>query len=173
MAEIKSTLDLVMEKTRHLTLSGEERRENRRRELAGRLKGLLQRLEDGLLDPAGAVEEIDALLREEAGDIRPVLCEQLTTRLAPEKENQPWIELLARYCRADAERLEQAIGDVRRQLAAAVTERRRQRLAELAAQGIAGSAVQPNLDSDAALAQQRRALERRFRSRLEEIIPPS
>ena len=49
MGEIKSTLDLVMEKTRHLTLSREEKEEQKRVEVNKRLKGLVQKYQDNLL----------------------------------------------------------------------------------------------------------------------------
>ena len=39
MTEIKSTLDLVMEKTRHLILSDEEKQEQKENEFKKKLKG--------------------------------------------------------------------------------------------------------------------------------------
>ena len=49
MGEIKSTLDLVMEKTRHLTLSQKEKDGQKQIEVNKRLKGLLQKYRDNLL----------------------------------------------------------------------------------------------------------------------------
>ena len=49
MAEIKSTLDLVMEKTRNLTLSSEEKQAQKQIDIGNRIKGLVQKFEDGLL----------------------------------------------------------------------------------------------------------------------------
>jgi len=46
MAEIKSTLDLVMEKTRHLTLSDEEKQEQKEKEFNKKLKGPAQKIQD-------------------------------------------------------------------------------------------------------------------------------
>ena len=42
MGEIKSTLDLVMEKTKNLSLSDEERLGQKNKEIASRIRGLLQ-----------------------------------------------------------------------------------------------------------------------------------
>ena len=53
MGEIKSTLDLVMEKTRHLTLSQKEKEEQKQIEVNKRLKGLLQKYQDNLLRKEG------------------------------------------------------------------------------------------------------------------------
>ena len=49
VAEIKSTLDLVMEKTRNLTLSSEEKQAQKQIDVENRIKGLVQKFEDGLL----------------------------------------------------------------------------------------------------------------------------
>ena len=46
MAEIKSTLDLVMEKTRHLSFSEQEKQEQHSHEFAKRIKGLIQQYQD-------------------------------------------------------------------------------------------------------------------------------
>ncbi len=173
MAEIKSTLDLVMEKTRHLTLSREEKEENRRRELAGRLRGLLQQLEDGLLGVEALTSKIDGLLQNGDEEARSLLCRHLMAHVNAEKENGPWIRLLTQYCRADAVRLEKAVQEVRRQLDAAVTERRRQLLDELASQGVSGSAVRPNLDRDAVLDEKRRRLSRHLSDMLAQMVPLS
>ncbi len=173
MAEIKSTLDLVMEKTRHLTLSREEKEENRRRELAGRLKGLLQQLEDGLLDVEALTTKIDGLLQDGNEEDRSLLCRHLMAHVNAEEENDPWIRLLTKYCRADAVQLEQAVQEVRRQLDAAVTERRWQLLDELASQGVSGSAVRPNLDGDVVLDEKCRRLSGHLADKLAKMVPLS
>ena len=61
MGEIKSTLDLVMEKTRHLTLSQEEKKIQIRIELNRRLQGLLQKYQDNLLKKENLKKELDNL----------------------------------------------------------------------------------------------------------------
>ena len=51
MAEVKSTLELVMERTRHMTLSEEDKREQALAEFKKSLGGLLQKVQDGVLGP--------------------------------------------------------------------------------------------------------------------------
>ena len=48
MGEIKSTLDLVLEKTKNLTLSSEEKEEQNQKEIENRIKGMVQKYQDGL-----------------------------------------------------------------------------------------------------------------------------
>ena len=50
MAEIKSTLDLVMEKTKNLSLSSEERQAQKNQEIESRIRGLLQKFKDRALN---------------------------------------------------------------------------------------------------------------------------
>ena len=52
MAEIKSTLDIIMEKARDINVSEEEKKAFQRNEFEGKARGLLQKLLDGLLDLA-------------------------------------------------------------------------------------------------------------------------
>jgi hypothetical protein len=49
MGEIKSTLDLVLEKTKNLTLSSEEKETQKRKEIENRIKGMVQKYQDGIL----------------------------------------------------------------------------------------------------------------------------
>ena len=49
MGEIKSTLDLVMEKTKHLSLSDEEKQNQKNSEIEKRVNGLLQKCRDQIL----------------------------------------------------------------------------------------------------------------------------
>ena len=49
MGEIKSTLDLVLEKTKNLTLSSEEKAEQKQKEIENRIKGMMQKYQDGVL----------------------------------------------------------------------------------------------------------------------------
>jgi len=49
MGEIKSTLDLVMEKTKHLSQSSEEKQAQRRKDIENRLRGMLQKYQDKVI----------------------------------------------------------------------------------------------------------------------------
>ncbi len=58
MGEIKSTIDLVLEKTRNLTLSKEEKLGLAREELEKKIGGLLNRYLDNLLPISRLKEEL-------------------------------------------------------------------------------------------------------------------
>ncbi len=57
MAEIKSTLDIIMERTKNLTMTDKEKASFRRKEAEGKVKGWIQKYEDGVI-------ELDALRSE-------------------------------------------------------------------------------------------------------------
>ena len=58
MAEIKSTLDLVMEKTRNLTLSSEEKQAQKQIEIGNRIKGLVQKFQGRTVNQKSAQDRI-------------------------------------------------------------------------------------------------------------------
>jgi hypothetical protein len=62
MAEIKSTLDLIMERTRNLSMTPEEKEALRRKEWHSRIQGWLQRYLDGLMGTNSLKEAILDLL---------------------------------------------------------------------------------------------------------------
>ena len=48
MGEIKSTMDIIMEKTKGLTMTEEEKAEYKHKELTGKVRGLIQKFLDGI-----------------------------------------------------------------------------------------------------------------------------
>jgi len=63
MGEIKSTLDLVMDKTRHLTLSDEEKQEQKEKEFKKNLKGPAQKFQDQTINKRELKKEINNLIK--------------------------------------------------------------------------------------------------------------
>ena len=61
MGEIKSTLDIVLEKTKHLKLSQDEKRAQKSKEFEKRLMGLLQKYLDQLLNLHQLQKELNRL----------------------------------------------------------------------------------------------------------------
>ncbi len=50
MAEIKSTLELIMEKTKNLTFSDEEKKALREKEVQGKVRGFITKFMDGVMN---------------------------------------------------------------------------------------------------------------------------
>ena len=67
MGEIKSTLDLVLEKTRNLTLSEEEKRDLARDELDKKIRGIACKYLDNLLPSNRIREELESIETNQPG----------------------------------------------------------------------------------------------------------
>ena len=69
MTEIKSTMDIIMEKAKKFSVTEEEKKAFRRHELEGRIKGLIQKYLDALVDLEKLKEDIGALRKEEPKEL--------------------------------------------------------------------------------------------------------
>ncbi len=152
MAEIKSTLDLVMEKTKHLTLSAEEKLELQLQDFVKKVPGCVARILSGALTSEQLLEEIKTLPQGFTERVRREIARQLSQALDLTDKSDPlisalevlvepgWSELLAEIKRCRAEYKEVRTGS---------EQRTRDRiLATLAAVGIQGSAVVAKLEGD-------------------------
>ena len=151
MGEIKSTLDLVMEKTRHLSLSDEEKARQQKADFDKRLQGLLQQYADGVLS-VDTLQDRTASLRAEL-DVkdRGVLVAAIAGRIDPDQDNRRWLELIGAAAPALRQPLEDILADFARCKGDTLRksqDRLRERLASK--YGIAGPAVKPNPLKDSA-----------------------
>ncbi len=149
MGEIKSTLDLVMEKTKHLTLSQEEKDAQNRMEVNKKLKGLLQKYQDGLLKMEQLKKELETLRKNYNVKIDETLSSLLLDGLELGASNTMCLELLYGICGRDVKKLETIFNDYRDTLKTAAEKRITKIKENLAKKHfISGSAVVPHLDAD-------------------------
>lgn len=163
MAEIKSTLDLVMQKTRHLTLSPEEKAQNEQKALSEQIRGLVQQYQDGLIDAAAVKRSLGA-----AATAGNMLAGEVLDRIDPEQENHRLFVLLEQVSRIDTRRLSGAIDDYRRKQRKLEKKKIDLQAAQLSSElGISGSAVVPNLDQDEVWQRERGVMKETFSRYLE------
>ena len=149
MGEIKSTLDLVMEKTRHLTLSQEEKDAQTKVEVHKRLKGLVQKYQDNLLRKEQLEKELDILKKTYAMDVDQVLLNLLLSSLEPGRHYKMYLELLNELCGLDVSGLEKIFQDFKGAVKSATERRVNEIKADLEKKRfISGTAVVPNIESD-------------------------
>ena len=151
MAEIKSTLDLVMEKTKNLSLSTEERQEQKNKEIGSRIRGLLNKYQDKAISSEQFNSEYRALKKEyglkEKGNEN--LIKEICDRTELGKDNQALFDLLSEFKASDFARLKSILLEFETTSAAAARERRKILKAYLAKTHlISGSSVVPNLEKD-------------------------
>jgi hypothetical protein len=149
VAEIKSTLELILEKTRHMSLSEEEKEEIRTRDLVGRLRGLIQKGLDGTLSVSQVQAEIEAERKKNPLTDRHLMAE-LVARIDPDGETERVFAIMEAVTGLDPAPFRRVISECRQDV-----ERLRDRSAEnhrraLQKKGVTGSAVLPNPARDPA-----------------------
>jgi hypothetical protein len=150
MAEIKSTLDLVLERTKNLTMTKEEKESLQRKELEGKIRGWGQKYLDGLMhlsEVKTGMASIPENRRKESRTIlRGLVLENLDTQGDPEKifdllegileeSREPYLAAIRKFQKAVAAEGSRFLEDLR---------------SGLADSGISGPAVTPNLARDEA-----------------------
>lgn len=149
MAEIKSTLDLVLEKTRHLSLSKEEKDRQAQNELKKNLKGLLHKYEDGVLTLEDLVMELNALHETYQLDAEKFLKSEIQDSLVLDQQHAVRLEVLRAVCGVDTKGLENILNQYQGKIERAKLkhiERCKKRLSK--EHHISGSAVVPNVATD-------------------------
>ncbi|MCD6295841.1 MAG: hypothetical protein J7M30_01660 [Deltaproteobacteria bacterium] len=148
MAEIKSTLDIIMEKTRDMTMTDEEKRELKRREMAGKFKGLVQKFLDNIIDLDRLKVEAAALGEGHEDMFRRVSMQETMGRIGPEGDNEPVLKILESTTGMDTGPIREFITDFERKLEKERAVHENGLKKRLKKKGISGSAVIPNLDAD-------------------------
>lgn len=143
MGEIKSTLDLIMEKTRNMSLSVEEKEELKTRELMGRLRGFIQKGLEGTLSVSQLRAEIESE-RKKSPHTDHHLMAALVARIEPDGENERIFQIMEEVSCRDSAPFRRVVLECRQDM-----ERLKDRSVEvlskaLKKRGITGSAVVPN-----------------------------
>ena len=144
MAEIKSTLDIILEKTKHLSLSEEEKEQQLQTDARQKLKGVVQKYLDHALRLETVGQELRRLEKEHNRQLTNLLLEEILERLW---EDRMLLELLEAFF--DAGGIRSLCEDYEEKLAR-LAEKRMGELKEALKQksGISGSAVKPVLQAD-------------------------
>lgn len=151
MGEIKSTLDLVMEKTKDLSLSAEERQGQKHKEIGSRIRGLLNKFQDEAISWDRFNSEYQELKEEYSltGTGNEHLIKEICDQIELAKDNQRLFDLLAELKVLDFEGLKSVLQEFQTVRATAARQRRKILKEQLAkTHFISGSAVVPNLEID-------------------------
>ncbi len=88
MAEIKSTLELALERTQKMSISKEEKEEMKRREIAQKATGMFHRYMDDHLSLDGMTREIERMEERARATVRNVLLSQWIDAVSLDAENE-------------------------------------------------------------------------------------
>ena len=151
MGEIKSTLELVMEKTKNLNLSEAEKQAQKDKEIESRLNGLVQKFRDEIISLGQFKAEYHSL-REDyrlQGTQHEQLLNVLCNRIELGKDNQALLDLLCQFADTHVNSITSVLRDFDTAIqtaAAAQGQIAKDALARV--HHISGSAVVPNLETD-------------------------
>jgi hypothetical protein len=149
MAEIKSTIDLIMERTKSLAASPEERDSYQRQEREKRLRGLIQRLlDDKLTLDSVKVELAKEKKNGSAAEVTGVLKNALAGHVDPEADNERLFRFVNELVGTPEDRLRETLAACREETAfrkAVLAEHQKK---DLESRGITGPAVLPNAEAD-------------------------
>jgi len=163
MGEIRSTLDLVMEKTRNLTLSKEEKEKQDNEELRKKLNGLLEQFQDNMLRKGELKKKLESL--EDTYEIKDknIMLEEILKRIDFDKENQPFFDLLDYLYRINIQKIQSVLNGYQHMLRSTAMQRIKEIKKNLAeTRFISGSAVVPRLETDSIWEKEFKALKKEF-----------
>ena len=148
MGEIKSTMDIIMEKTKHLTMTDEEKQQFKRQKMEGKVKGLIQKYVDGQVGMEKLKEDIADLGAEEQEELEQLIRKETMALIQPGESNAPLLEVLSSVVGMDTDPIMKLLDDFNSKIKQERTGREKVLREELRKKGISGSAVIPNLDAD-------------------------
>src|SRR5512136_203416 len=148
MAEIKSTLDIIMEKAKKFSVTEEEKKGFKRQELEGKIKGLVQKTLDGILDSERFQVEVTALQAKEKDLVDRILKDEVVARLEAEANSEALLKILEYVAGPASSAVRKVLAEFEKKGEKQKESRRKALLDNLKKKGISGSAVVPNTDAD-------------------------
>lgn len=148
MGDVKSTLELVMERTRNMTLSDDERHAQKLDEYKKRLKGLVQKFMDSMLNVEQFEKALESLKSRKDDRDNKMLGQEISARIEFENDNSRLFILLETICGKEISGVETIVQNYKESMKEASWEAGKQIKTRFAEQyQIYGSAFQPNIEA--------------------------
>ena len=149
MAEIKSTIDLIMERTKNLSASQEEREAWHRQEREKHIRSLIQRLLDYSLTLDDVKDELEKERKSgRAAEALAHVKRALAAHVDPDADNERLIRIVNELAGTPEKRLRETLQSCQAESFAKKTALAERQRGALESAGIAGSAVVPNPEAD-------------------------
>jgi len=169
MGEIKSTLDLVLEKTKDLSLSSQEKQKLAEQDLEKKVRSLLSKYLDQLIPLDRLTEDMERVSGTEKDLALQFLRTHLLAQIDFDRDNSSIFTALKEAAGIDIAPLITLQEEYRSEKEAAKKEITETSLAELQDKGITGSAVVPNLENYPNWRTFSDGLHKKYQDRLEEM----
>ena len=173
MGEIKSSLELAMEKTKKFAVSEKEKQELKQKEVLQKATGLFHRYRDGNLSLSEILKQIERMEEKTATTVKASLLSQWIDALSLDEGGERNLKGIESMGQRDIDRVKQKFHSLASQYQEEkekVKERVKFQLLEaLRNDGIYGSAVEPKLEGDELWRKENEKLDQSYKIRLEEI----
>jgi hypothetical protein len=173
MAEIKSTLELALERTKKITISEEEREEIKRKEILQKATGLFHRYKEGHTPLNEILKEIERMEEKSGNIVKESLLAQWMDALSLNDENERLLKgiesLKDRGINEVTHKLRDLLSQYQRKKEKVKQEVKVQSIEALRREGIYGTAVEPNIEVDQLWEKELAKLDHCYGERLKEI----
>ncbi len=170
MAEIKSTIDLIMEKLKKMEITEEEKKEIARKEARERAKRILARYTQrpNIYD---VMKELEEISEEKRRFVEEELINECIEVIEPfGARNQDVLKLMQEIIKKDVSSLKDLILSFEKQLEEEKRRYERYLLERLKNRGISGSAVIPNIEADSGWKKRIEDEKKRLHSYMNDLI---
>jgi hypothetical protein len=167
MGEIKSTMDLVLEKTKHLKLTEDEKRQQQSKDINQKLNALIQKFQDQRASRETFLAEYAALQEEFKITNHHLLVQTVIDHIDPDVDNQALLSILQEFSQSGVDAVLNCINEYNAEADDALARRSEKIKAQLQKDHqISGSAVVPNLENDEGWQKEREKIRAKFDERL-------
>jgi len=173
MAEIKSTLELAMERTKKIAISEKEREEIKRNEILQKVTGLSNRFLEGHIQLNEIMKEIERMEDKTRSLVKERLLSQWINALTLGDEDERLLKgiesLKGEEMGGMREKFQHLLSQYQLEKEKAKQEVRAQSLEALKKVGIYGSAVEPNIENDRIWKEKLENLKQIYSSKLKDL----
>jgi hypothetical protein len=167
MGEIKSTLDIVMEKTKDLSLTEDEKKAQRTIEIKKLLKGLVQKFKDRTIKLHALKEALESLEKTHNLSDKRLLVKEVLEAIDLAQDNTQLFVLLKDICGENTDDFEALLEKYEAKIISAKDRRKQEIKRDLfVTYAIEGSAVVPNLEADALWTETSKDIDGTYRKKL-------
>jgi hypothetical protein len=173
MGEIKSSLELAMEKTKKFIISEKEKEEMKQKEVLQKATSLFHRYRDGLLSLNEILRQIERMEKETATTVKKILLSQWVNALSLDDEEERILKGIESLEQRNIDEIKQKfrylVSQYQGEKEKVKEKARLQMIADLRKDGIYGSAVEPRLKGSGLWKREIEKLNHSYKMKLEEI----
>ena len=169
MAEIKSTMDIIMERAKNLTVTDEDKKEFAAKEAQNRIRGLFRKYLDGVLSINQFKTEMTAFAEDQKEAAEKELLAECIGAMTVEGDNQRFFEVLEQVLECDIRPIFSVMDAFLEQQTTARNEKALSLIQKLKERGVSGSAVIPNPRADDTWRGYQSDMRERFQRELEAL----